>query len=88
MGHASAMQIEMDLPESASSTLRLSPAQFVWELRLAAAVKWYEAEMISQSEAAALAGVSREAFLLGAGRLRASSTQATPDELAKELARD
>lgn len=82
------MHIEMDLPESAFSALRLSPAQFVRELRLAAAVKWYEAEMISQSKAAALAGVSREAFLLGAGRLRVSATQATPDELADELARD
>lgn len=82
------MLIEMDLPESAFSALRLSPAQFVRELRLAAAVKWYEAEMISQSKAAALADVSREAFLLGAGRLQVSATQATPDELAEELARD
>lgn len=88
MCHFSAMHIEMDLPESAFSALRLSPAQFVQELRLAAAVKWYEAEMISQSKAAELAGVSREVFLLGAGRLRVSAAQSTPNELAAELARD
>ncbi|MEA3209886.1 MAG: hypothetical protein QOE70_2943 [Chthoniobacter sp.] len=82
------MHIEMDLPESAFSALRLSPAQFVWEMRLAAALKWYEAGMISQSKAALLAGVSREAFLLGAGRFRVSAVQSTADELAEELARD
>lgn len=82
------MRVEFDLPESAFSALRLSPDQFAEEMRLAAALKWYEAGMISQSKAAALAGVSREAFLLGAGRFRVSAVQATPEELAKELSRD
>jgi hypothetical protein len=44
--------------------------------------------MISQSKAAALAGVSREEFLLGAGRFQVSAVQANPDEIAEELARD
>jgi len=82
------MHIEMDLPESAFSALRLGPVQFAREMRLAAALKWYEAGMISQSKAAVLAGVSREAFLLGAGRFQVSATQATAEELAEELARD
>ena len=82
------MHIEMDLPESDFGALRLSPAQFASEMRLAAALKWYEAGMISQSKAAMLAGVPREAFLLGAGRLGVSAVQATPEELAEELARD
>jgi predicted HTH domain antitoxin len=82
------MQIEIELPESAFSALRLSPKQFAREMRLAAALKWYEAGMISQSKAASLAGVSREEFLLGAGRFQVSAAQATPAELAEELARD
>ena len=82
------MHIEMDLPESAFSALRLSPTQFAREMRLAAALKWYEAGMISQAKAAALAGISREAFLLGAGRFGVSAVQSTPEELAEELARD
>ncbi len=82
------MHLEIDLPESAFSALRLSPAQFVQEMRVAASLKWYEAGLISQSKAASVAGVSREAFLLAAGRFRVSAVQATPDELAEELARD
>ena len=62
--------------------------QFVQEMRIAASVKWYEAGLISQSMAAAVAGVSCEAFLPAAGRFRVSAVQATPDELAEELARD
>ncbi len=82
------MLLEMNLPESAFSALRLAPAQFVQEMRLAAALKWYEAEMLSQSKAAEVAGVSREAFLLAAGRFRVSAVQSTTDELTDELNRD
>jgi hypothetical protein len=51
-------------------------------------LKWFEAGMISQSKAAALAGVSREEFLLGCGRFQVSAVQTTAEELAEELARD
>jgi len=82
------MQIELDFPDSAFSALRLSPAQFGRELRVAAALKWYEAGLLSQSKAATVAGVSREALLMAAGRFRVSAVQATPEELAEELSRD
>ncbi|MDP3851906.1 MAG: UPF0175 family protein [Luteolibacter sp.] len=82
------MHIEMDIPETAFSALRLSPPQFARELRLAAALKWYEAGMISQSKAATLAGVSREEFLVGCGRFQVSAVQTTAEELAEELTRD
>ena len=76
------MQIEIDMPESAFSALRLSPVQFALEMRLAAALKWYEAGMISQGKAAQVAGVSREAFLSAMSRFGVSA------ELTEELGRD
>jgi hypothetical protein len=75
-------------PDSAFSALRLSPVEFVREMRVAAALKWYEAGTISQSKAAAVAGVSREALLMAAGKFRVSAVQATPAEMAEELGRD
>ena len=80
------VQFTIDLPESVFSVLRKSPAEFVAELRLAAAVKWYEIGMVSQSKAAELAGVSRQAYLEALNRFKVSPFQATPEELAKEAA--
>lgn len=82
------MQIEVELPDAAFSALRLSPVQFVREMRVAAALKWYEAGLLSQSKAATVAGVSREALLMAAGKFRVSPVQATAEELAEELSRD
>ena len=56
-------QVMLELPESAFSTLRETPEGFVREMRLAAAVKWYELQRVSQSKAAELAGLSRGEFL-------------------------
>jgi len=52
---------------------------FARELRLAAAVKWYELKMLSQERAAHVAGLSRAEFLdaLGASAFRRSNTAQT-----------
>lgn len=80
--------MEIDIPESAFSVLKVEPAQFAKEMRLAAAVKWYELGMISQSKAASVAGISREEFVEAAGRLRVSIVQVDSEELQQELSRD
>ena len=82
------MHLEIDVPDSAFSALRVSPTEFVQEMQLAAAIKWYEVGMISQAKAASVAGVSREAFLSATGRFKVSAVQSTPEELSEELARD
>jgi predicted HTH domain antitoxin len=80
-------QITIDLPDDAFSALRSKPEDFVKEMRLAAAAKWYEIGLVSQSKAAELAGVSRERFLDALSRFRVSPFQETPEELCEELDR-
>ncbi|KKD37715.1 MAG: UPF0175 family protein [Limnoraphis robusta] len=82
------IQIQIDLPESAFSALRISPQEFAQEMRLAAVVKWYELGKISQSKASEIAGISRYEFLTALSRYDVSPFQVTPDELAEELTRD
>jgi predicted HTH domain antitoxin len=82
------VNVSIDLPEGAFSALRKTPEMFVVEMRLAAAIKWYEAGMISQSKGAEIAGVSRQEFIDALARFKVSPFQDTPEQLAEELARD
>jgi len=67
------------------SALRQDPENFVPELRLAAAVKWYELGIVSQSKAAEIAGISRTEFLSELARFKVTPFQYTADEIAKEV---
>jgi Uncharacterised protein family (UPF0175) len=51
--------ITFEVPEGALSALRLSPTEFVKEMRVAAALLWYSHGELSQSKAAEIAGTSR-----------------------------
>lgn len=79
------IQITIELPECALSALRKNPADYVKEMQLAAAVKWFEIGTISQSKAAEIAGMSREEFLRALGRFNVSPFQSSPEELTEEL---
>jgi len=79
------MQLVLDLPESAFSSLRLSPAEYIDEMRRTAAVKWYEMRRISQGKAAELCGVSRAQFIRILGDYRVSVLQDDPTSLASEV---
>lgn len=81
-----AVHLSIDLPEGSFSALRMAPQEFVKEMRLAAAAKWYEMGLISQGKAAEIAGVSRWEFLDQLARFDISPFQVTPDELAEEVA--
>lgn len=82
------VQVVLELPESVFSALRRTPEVFVAEMRLAAAVKWYEIGALSQGKAAELAGVSRQEFLASLGHFSVSPFQVTPQELAQEWERE
>ena len=78
------VNLSIQLPRSVLSALRQDPATFGKEMRLAAAVKWYEVGMISQSKAAEIAGLSRAEFITALGRFSVSPFQYTADEIAAE----
>lgn len=78
------VQITVELPRSALSALRKEPVLFVADMRIAAAVKWYELEMVSQAKAAEIAGVSRTEFLKALERFGVSPFQGSLDELLEE----
>ena len=69
------IQLTIDMPEGALAALHQDSRQFVQELRLAAAVKWYEMRRISQGRAAEIAGVSRSEFITALSQFGVSPFQ-------------
>ena len=76
-------RINIDLPDDAFFALRSPHEVFVKEMRMAAAVKWFELGPVSQSKAAEPAGVSREYFICSLSRFRVSPFQETSQDLSE-----
>lgn len=79
------VQVSIDLPRGILSALRQDPDGFVQEMRLAAAVKWYEMERVSQAKAAEIAGLSRTEFLTALVQFGVSPFQYQADEVIQEV---
>jgi predicted HTH domain antitoxin len=83
------VQVSIELPRGVLSALRQDPATFVGEMRLAAAVKWYEMARISQAKAAEIAGLSRAEFLAALHQFDVTPFQYdSADELVAEVNSD
>lgn len=78
------VRMTIDVPEGAFSAVGKAPDEFALELRLVAAVKWYELRVVSQGRAAEIAGVSRTAFVESLARLGVSPFQQDADDVIEE----
>jgi len=77
--------VTLQFPDDVFSALRRSPEEFARELRLAAAILWYERGEISQEKAAQVAGLSRTQFLLELARTKSDAFVVDFDDLRREL---
>ena len=78
------IKVCFDIPMGAFSALRKSPEEFTRDMRVTAAVKWYEMSMISQEKASEIAGMSREDFLMALSKYNISPFQYTAEEVLQE----
>jgi len=81
------VRVTMEFPERTLAAVRQDPDGFARELRLAAAVKWYEMKQASQERAAEIAGLSRAEFIGALARFGVSPFQYSADEILSEAAR-
>lgn len=79
--------VTLELPEDVFSALRRSPEEFGREMRLAAAIHWYERGEVSQEKAARIAGLDRSGFLAAVAREKVDVFQVDFGSLKKELDR-
>ena len=79
--------LTLEMPEKVFTAMRVDPEEFTNEMRLAAAVSWYEQGKISQEVAARIAGLNRTDFLLALARRGKNSFRVDFADLDRELAR-
>lgn len=81
------VHMTIEMPEETLAALRKDPESFARELRLAAAVKWYELRLVSQGRAAEIAGMSRKEFIDCLGRFGVTPFQYDSSEILEEARR-
>ena len=78
------IQVTFTVNREVFSALCLDPDHFVPEMRLAAAVKWYDLGMVSQSTAAEIAGITRSEFIAELNHFKVTPFQYGADEIHQE----
>ena len=77
--------LAIQYPEAMLASLNASPEAFEAEARLALGMKLFEMGRLSSGQAAALAGVTRVAFLLDCRRFGVASVRWDETELESEF---
>ena len=77
--------LNISVPDSSLSALRRSPTEFVREMKLAAAMHWYQQGIMSQERAAELAGFNRRDFIRALARVNLDVFIVDDESLAREL---
>ncbi len=77
--------LTIELPDSALSALRQGPTQLAAEVRVAAAIRWYQQARLSMERAAECAGMTRAAFLAELARRRVDVFVVDQEDLLDEL---
>jgi len=80
-------KVTLELPEEVFSARRLSPEEFMRDMRLAAAIHWYQRGELSQEKAAQIAGLNRRDFLMAIAREQVDVFVVDFDDLQRELNR-
>lgn len=79
--------LTIEINDDVFPALQEDAEQVAKEMRLFAAVKWYEQGRVSQDKAAEIAGLSRTAFIWALSRYGVSPFQETAEEIKKGLAK-
>lgn len=79
------VDIAFQIHEGVLASVRYDPITFTRELRIAAAVKWYELGRVSQARGAEIAGLSRVEFFDALSRYGVSPFQESMEDLAAML---
>ena len=77
--------IILNFPENIFSALHKSPNEFAQEMRVAAAIKWYELKLVSQSKAAEIAELTHSEFIQALSRYQVSPFQSIEADLVNQL---
>jgi len=79
------IHVDVTVPDSLIATLKMAAHEMPAELRLAAAIHWYQQSLLSMERAAETAGMTRAEFLAELARRRVDMFVVDDQDLAREL---
>lgn len=81
------VQIQLTVPDSVLAALKKAPHEMAAEIRLAAAIHWYQQGALSMGPAAEAAGLTRGDFLAELARRRADVFSVDDEDFRREVGR-